>query len=87
MDVFIKQDKSLDQFEMKRQRMNDEFFQSLNKWENDSMSGKVKEKEYDEGKVMLYTNLGELMDNRDLSVQSYEGGIERVHFTSKENEV
>ena len=86
-DIFIKQDNSLDQFEMKRQRMNDEFFQSLNQWEIGNVSDKKEEKEKDEGKVMLYTNLGELMDNRDLSVQSYEGGIERVHFTSKENEV
>ena len=87
MDIFIKQDNSLDQFEMKRQRMNDEFFQSLNQWEIGNVSDKKEKKEKDEGKVMLYTNLGELMDNRDLSVQSYEGGIERVHFTSKENEV
>lgn len=80
-EVFVKPNELEDGFELKRRRMNDEYFASLNDWYHEPIDEKKEEKEKEEGKLMLYTNMTELMDNRDLSIQDYSHSLERIPFS------
>lgn len=74
-----------DPFEAKRRRMNEEYMASVNQrlWGVESFEDEAKEKE--EGKVLLYTNLRDLMDHPDCSVHQYDGEIDRIQFGREED--
>lgn len=80
-EVFVKPNELEDGFELKRRRMNDEYFASLNDWYHEPIDEKKEEREKEEGKLMLYTNMTELMDNRDLSIQDYSHSLEHIPFS------
>lgn len=84
-EVFVKPNECEDVFESKRRRMNEEYFASLNNWYHEPVDEKKEEKEKEEGKLMLYTNMTELMDNRDLSVHDYSHDLERIPFADEHN--
>lgn len=81
-DVYVCSNEVEDHFEEKRRRMNDEFFASLNTRNKESVNP---QEEREDGKVMLYTNLQELMDHQDLSVRNYSNAMERFHFVNEKD--